>query len=490
MVAQQPGSFDTTFGTGGKVATSQGGDLYDLQLQNNGKIVAVGHIDPAGTYDRFAIARYNNDGSIDNSFGSQGKVHTLYGQKCGANAVAIQQDGKIVVVGYTSNSTGNSGNTDVMVARYNTEGTLDTSFNMTGILTIPHAGSGSANAVALQSDGKILVGGQEEGKFFIARLLPDGLLDESFGTGGMNTSTGGSYAEIFDIDILPDGLILGSGRIGNIMSVVRYTANGIKDQSFGSFGTVSATLTANIAILFNTIVLPGGEILIGGGAINTNASGAKYNGVIVKYTGNGLPVSNFGQNGVLTTDMGTGLSSMVRDMVLVNNKIIIAFAAGPSNNWDYKVGAFNLDGQLDTTFGNGGYNAFDFGYPYSDYIHSMVLQPDGKVVVGGQSAAGGFSMARLHTEQSLSLEVIKNTGLLVYPNPATSYIKISLPENSTDATFALYDILGKNVRNYTQTESGSSDVGATLSLEGIHPGVYLLHTQSSGGTTVTKIIKK
>ena len=146
-----PGDLDPTFGAGGKVTTVFGGDsrAYVLVLQPNGKLVAAG-VGPNG----FALARYNPDGSLDTSFGAGGKVTTPIGA---ANALVLQPDGKLVAAGsnYISPS-------DFVLVRYNPNGSLDTSFGGDGKVTTAIGFGAEANALALQPDGKLVAAGTSD----------------------------------------------------------------------------------------------------------------------------------------------------------------------------------------------------------------------------------------------------------------------------------------------------------------------------------------
>jgi uncharacterized delta-60 repeat protein len=185
MVAAHPGDLDPSFGTGGTVTTAfgtSGTSAYAIALQGDGKIVAAGG---TGLQDAFALARYNPDGSLDKTFGTGGLVMTGINELAGVNAVAVQEDGKIVVAGSSGGVQG-----FFTLARYNPDGRLDKTFGAGG----PVFGtSGSANALALQGDGKIVAAGSTENTTFaLVRYNPDGILDGTFGTGGTVTTAFGT----------------------------------------------------------------------------------------------------------------------------------------------------------------------------------------------------------------------------------------------------------------------------------------------------------
>jgi uncharacterized delta-60 repeat protein len=226
------GTLDTTFGTGGGVITAFHGSTSgyynyanSVAVQSDGKIVVVGQSLSllSGTSD-FAVARYTTAGALDTTFGNNGEVLTAFNGSAsnGANSVAVQSDGKIVVAGSSSQSSGQ----DFAVARYNTDGTLDkTTFGNNGEVLTAFNGSTSntANSVAVQSDGKIVVAGTSGGNSFaVARYTTAGALDTTFGTGGEVLGPGGSAKSVV---VQSDGKIVVAGTSGSDFAVARYTGD-------------------------------------------------------------------------------------------------------------------------------------------------------------------------------------------------------------------------------------------------------------------------
>ena len=213
------GSLDTSFGAGGKVTTALGSSFdygYSLALQPDGKIVVCGQIG-----GDFGLVRYNTDGSLDTSFDGDGKVITALGPaEDSGQSVAIQPDGKIVAAGRSSNGI----NFDFAVVRYNPDGSLDTSFNGDGKVTTAVGPSDDhAWGVALQSDGKIVVCGETRGNFALVRYNADGSLDTSFGEDGKTTTDIGSTNDLgLAVAIQSDGKIVVAGKGGGGFAVARY----------------------------------------------------------------------------------------------------------------------------------------------------------------------------------------------------------------------------------------------------------------------------
>ncbi|MFD9223461.1 hypothetical protein ACFWDI_26440 [Streptomyces sp. NPDC060064] len=239
-----PGDLDPTFGTGGKVTTNFGGtdnEARGVAVQADGKIIAVGQSDSGGTID-FALARYNPDGSLDSTFGTGGKVTTDFGGGGDlAFGVVVQADGKIIAAGLDF-----SGSTffDFALARYNTDGSLDTTFGTGGKVTTDFGGSFDvAFGVVVQADGKIVAVGSAGGiAFALARYNTDGSLDSTFGTGGKVTTNFGGGNEARAVALQADGKIIAAGvsTSGTAdFALARYNTDGSLDSTFGTGGKVT-----------------------------------------------------------------------------------------------------------------------------------------------------------------------------------------------------------------------------------------------------------
>ena len=310
------GALDASFGTDGKVISLLGPDYAadevlgdDIALQPDGKIIAVGYKFNNSQYG-FAVNRYNTDGTLDASFGAGGRVSTaIRDSSVYFFSVAVQPDGKIIVVGRSYLGENAS---DFSVVRYNPSGSLDNGFGTGGVVTTPVGDTASTASgdtpekVLLQPDGKIVVAGTTValgGRFGFAlvRYNADGSLDPGFGANGIVIhSTPNRGQATYDAALQPDGRIVvaGSGNSGNDTAIIRFNANGSVDTSFASggiFRTESSFFVGN-----SIAVQPDGKIVaLGYGILDLyqNASGF----AVARLNANGSPDGSFGTDGRLIT---------------------------------------------------------------------------------------------------------------------------------------------------------------------------------------------
>ena len=297
------GSLDTSFGTGGKVTTDFG--VFDaasaLAIQADGRIVAAGGTSPGGFCCQFALARYNADGSLDTSFNGSGKVTTIFGGDTRAFAVAVQRDGKIIAAGGTMSPFA----ADFALVRYNPDGSLDTSFGIGGKVTTDFGGFDSATGVAIQADGKIVVVGEggPSSDFVLARYNPDGSLDAGFGNGGRVTTDFGGFDAASGVAMQEDGKIVAAGRGGFfiVFALARYNADGSLDTSFAGSGKVTTQFFGqNIESAKGLAIQKNGKIVV----VGTAFSDFDPSFAVARYNGDGSLDTSFSGDGKVTTDFG------------------------------------------------------------------------------------------------------------------------------------------------------------------------------------------
>ena len=343
------GALDRRFGTGGKVLTRFGqarsfsyGGATSLAIGSDGKIVVAGWaIVSPRTYGVVALARYTVAGKLDRTFGQTGKV--LTDSVGNANAVAIQTDGKVVAVG------SDRSRSRFALARYSRGGRLDRSFGRGGkVLTdFAQRGSSSANAVAIQPDGKIVAAGGAEyqEKFALARYNADGTLDRSFGNRGKVVTKVGSVSEAIGVFVQPDGKLLVAGN----GALVRYSADGKLDLAWGS-GGMALDGVGNVS----AAAMQRDRKLVTAGT----GMGPRYPKFsVARFLEDGSRDESFGRPGKLLADFGTkGVGNEV--VVRADGKIVVAGTAGGR---DFALAGYNNNGRLDGSFGRGGKVVTDFG---------------------------------------------------------------------------------------------------------------------------------
>ena len=392
-VAAADGDLDTTFGTGGKTTTailSEDDFASSAAIQSDGKIVVAGDT-KNGTYYSFALVRYNMDGTLDTSFDSDGKAITDIGNNnVYATSVAIQSDGKIVAAGYSYNGS----KFDFALVRYNTNGTLDTSFDNDGkVITAIGSDTDRAQSVAIQSDGKIVVAGYSNNgsnlDFALVRYNTNGTLDTSFNSDGKVTTTIGSgndYA--YSVAIQSDGKIVVAGEayIGSNFdfALARYNTDGTLDTTFDSDGKVTTAIVSGRDAANSVAIQSDGKIVAAGRIMNN-----KEDFALVRYNADGSLDTNFGTGGKVTTDIGSDDDTANSVAIQADGKIVAAGYSDNGSNLDFALVRYNADGSLDTNFGAAGKVTTDIGT--TDVGVSVAIQSDGNIVVAGHSKNGGNS---------------------------------------------------------------------------------------------------
>lgn len=403
-IQSSPGDLDTTFGTGGKVTTAIGSSndtAESVVIQDDGKIVVAGHYDNGSNND-LVIARYKPNGILDASFGTDGTgiVKTAVGSSDDYGFyAALQRDGKIVVAGASSNGS----NQDFAVVRYNTNGTLDASFNSTGkVTTAIGPATDWAQSVAIQKDGKIVVAGYSyngsDNDIAVVRYNTNGSLDTSFGpseTGIVTTAVGSGNDSGVSVAINKDGKIVVAGNTYNGSNtdfvVVQYNSNGSLDTSFGTGGKVTKAIGSSYDLVYEITIQTDCKILVLGVGLLTNTDVA-----ILRYNTDGSLDTSFGTSGMVTTDLGTSDNYGHSIKIQQNNKFVVGGYSNNGSNIDFTVTRYNSNGSIDTSFGASGTATTDFSSG-NDNCYGIAIQGDGKIVAVGYANNGSnkdFALVR------------------------------------------------------------------------------------------------
>ena len=391
--ASTPGELDASFDTDGVVTTAIGTNTAEalaVVMDSNGKIVVAGYAYNGSNLD-FAVARYNSDGTLDTSFSADGVVTTPIGTVMGvATSIAIDNAGKIVVAGYTQDGASFS----LAVARYNIDGTLDTSFGTGGKLTTSvGVGLTYAFGVVIDSNGKIVVAGSSENALnediTVVRYLSNGDLDTTFSADGIVTTSGisGDSDQARALAIDANGKIVIAGHSSNGVdydfAAARYNIDGTLDTSFGTGGIVTTPVGVGADIGQSLAIDNSGKIIVAGYSYN----GVDYDFAVVRYLSNGTLDSSFGTGGKVTTAIGTE-SEIAFDVAIDGNgKIVVVGYSVIALTEDIAVVRYNSNGTLDSSFGTGGKLTTDIGGG-SDTARSVTIDSNGKIVVVGSSQNG------------------------------------------------------------------------------------------------------
>jgi uncharacterized delta-60 repeat protein len=489
------GDLDVTFGVGGRVDSPNWGGATASAIQSDGKIIAAGFVvlgfpPPGRPKDVFGVVRYNQDGSLDTTFGMQGIVTTdLSETGAAATALAIQSDGKIIAAGQAVTGTGPRQVT-VALVRYNRDGSLDMGFGIGGKVITDFSGH-HVSALAIQSDGRIIAAGvayasvvSTSGDFFLVRYEPDGSLDRTFGIDGkVTTDWSGGLDLAQALAILSDGRIVAAGvacisdtRQPCYGALARYNKDGLLDTTFG-FGSKVTTDILEISRLNALAVQSDGRIIAAG---SSGSSGSSVDFGLVRYNDNGSLDTTFGSGGKVTTAFGPWRASIWAVSLQPDGKIV---AGGVTQSAEYKGSTFalaryNRDGSLDTSFGIGGKVRTDLPPGREAYLRSLGIQRDGKIVAVGEGGwtddyGSVFYLARYNT-----------TGLLLVSDVKFDQSSIGLT-GSFSATLSGTNLTDRTYFDVRFRSPGSDRDQVSLNWQ---QGTSARHNISAGTTPGTWIV--
>ena len=504
------GNLDPSFGSGGYATTRFGEEspgARSVAIQSDGKIVVATSAvvtggDAFAFADAFALARFNSDGSLDNSFDGNGKLTTLFGTSdARANSVVLQPDGKIVVAGYASNGHGNIG---FALARYNSDGSLDTSFDGDGKLITEFGttfGYAFANSMALQPDGKIVLAGWVGRSvgigsvFALARYNSDGSLDTSFdGDGTLITDGGTTYAFANSVALQADGKIVVAGDgSGAGFTLVRYNSDGSLDPLFDGDGILTTDLGTLGTEAKSVALQADGKIVVAGSGIDSRSiDGIRIDNrrhfLLARYNSEGSLDATFDGTGRLLTDIGISDAFANSVVVQPDGKIVTAGNATSGSGFGFGFARYNSDGSLDTSFNHDGKLVSNVGSGAS----SVALQADGKIVAAG-AGYNGLVVARFlndgdeppiftspsSVELPENMQAIQTVSATDPENDALSY---SLVGGADEALCVINSTSG--VLSFQSAHDFENPTDAD------HDNTYEVHVAVSDGThTVTQTIQ-
>ena len=365
------------------------------------------------------------DGSLDLTFDFDGIVNTPVGNGAFANSLAIQSDGKIVAAGYAHIIS----TRDFALVRYNTNGSLDNTFDSDGIVTTPigMTSDDEAYSIAIQSDGKIVVAGTNETEFALVRYNTNGTLDISFGNGGIVTTQVTNGTEyIASIAIQSDGKIVAAGEClysAHDFGLIRYNINGSLDSTFDTDG-----------IVVTPVVVP------------------------------------------LSEDFAYSVN------IQSDGKIVTTGTA--YNNTAFALARYNTNGSLDNTFDSAGIVITPMGL--NTYASSIAIQSNGKIVVAG-SNQNDFTLVRYNNNIAIEINEIanQNTEIKIFPNPFSTLTTLQSENTFKDATLTVCNLYGQEVKSLKNL-SGQTII---LNRDNLPQGLYFIQlTENNKTISVEKLV--
>jgi uncharacterized delta-60 repeat protein len=351
---------------------------------------------------RFTLLKLKTDGSLDNSFGNGGIV--LTDVRCGEDlysCLLIQKGGKILQSGTAYNGKHN----DFALLRYKPSGMVDSLFGKNGLITF-HARGGNDIVTSLltQANDRVLIlGSSSDGNndaFAMARMLPNGKRDTTFGNNGFvfNNIRAGDDVVCGAVN-QPDGKFIVAGSSNTDFGVARYHFNGQIDKTFGTNGLTLTSIGGCEDIAMAIVIQNDGKVVVAGSTFN----GDNFDFTLVRYTSRGFLDPTFGKGGMVVTAIGTGDDKIFDMVIQLDGKLVVGGSSFNGQSDDFALVRYNPDGSLDKSFGKGGIVVTEV-QKGDEHIYSLAFQPDNKIVAAGNSNNGynnDFAILRFMPDGSL-----------------------------------------------------------------------------------------
>ena len=503
----QAGALDSIFGVGGVAINDLGcfgGErAYSMLLQPDGKLLLAGYC-----YGQ-SVARFMGDGSLDLSFGVDGIFLTGLGIGSGtyvsAGAIGLQTDGKVLVAGHDYNGA----DVDFALMRLNTDGTVDSTFGSTGLVTTSIGSMGEQPfAIAVQPDGRILVAGNSRAgsanaDFALVRYNSDGTLDNSFdGDGKLTTGITTGNDEAYAMSLQPDGKIVLAGICtsgGNSdVALVRYEPNGAYDTAFDFDGIARFPITANEDDAGVAMALqPDGKVIVTG----CTSDSLGFVMATLRLNADGSLDDTFGEDGKVTTNIGPGWEKAFAICLQPDGKVNIGGYAGGNTAWidaGFTVVRYTASGELDSSFAVNG-SAVSLFSTYSE-IHALAMQPDLKIIAAGftvdTTSTTGYDLAFARYISGLNVGVVDfstNPGIaLVYPNPLADEAVLEYELSASGALLCeLFNAQGRLERTlFSNAQRSHGKHREKVDLSGLAAGHYTLVLTNGTGKMSVGLVKR
>ncbi len=479
---------------------------------------------------------------LDSTFGINGIVLTrLKGISCEAKSIALQTNGKIVITGVTKDLYGNPDST-LLLLRYDCTGALDTSFNHIGYLSIPNA---RGNSVAIQSDGKIVAGGcivKHGGTYFtIFRFNENGSADTTFGIKGIKKT---NFSMVNSIAIQSNGKIVAAGGTG-FFEYARFNIDGSLDSSYARGGKDTilykwrwSKVTSLLLQKDQKAVLVGSDFMYQDADLNglnlaiarvdTNGkldhrfnktgkqykdfllgAGQFYGGLqkdgklvvtsdfygtlLLRYRIDGTIDSSFGINGMDTSSRAGMAPTAAAIAFQQDNKILIG---GSTWKNDFLLIRYDTSGLPDTSFNHSSFASFDLNKGSNDIALTMVLQPNGKIILAGYSDSAIALIRINNTSGSIATGTLNFTVQkqkpLIFPNPIHDEAMLQYTlEKEEQISINIFDLNGRIAKKILSNQTQSAGIQKQeMNLADLKSGTYIIHISNGDGDMEVKIVKE
>jgi uncharacterized delta-60 repeat protein len=493
--SQQPGDLDLTFGQDGLVTTDAGNLGLDdganvIKQLSDGQLIIAGRTRTTGFppyQSDLMLAKFLQNGTLAASFGQNGfVVSDLGGASEGFVDLYERDNGHILAAG-TSNQVGIY---EHLLMQFTEVGGLDVAFGDGGNVYNGQVTSGSVlTSLSVNQQDEFLVTGTANGDVMLAKYAPNGYAVDTFGTSGNVVFDFGHIESVTESAIQTDGKVILAGtqaESGNPEDaiVTRLHPNGDLDLTFNDSGWVDLALSSKNDRPTDLKVLSDGKIMIIG--FTTNQAETAFEIFALRLMPDGTYDNSFGSNGVARYDIGSGDDYASAVVLQPDGKAIIGGTTSDGNNSNFCLIRINEDGSLDPTFGNNGVVITEVSSDY-DGIADIELQADGKLVVGGTARVGNnddIALARYHTGLNTSVvEVADRAEISVYPNPATDFLSISAEVKLE--RIELIDALGRNVLS-----QAPNALQIQIDISSLPNGIYLLRATDGERMFSTQVMKQ
>lgn len=496
----QAGTLDQDFGNNGIVIYNFEDGFHDftndiLVFDDSSILACGGFMDSSNFIATGNLQKFLADGSIDTSWGTGGMVTFQFGESTIPENMIVLEDGKILVSGTTYLTTPDG---EFFVARFNQDGSADTTFNGTGVWNSTYAADEEiCKAMIVQSDGKIVLAGRTGttvmNALLIVRLNSDGTVDTSFGTDGyteINSATQNEH--LYGLGQLSDGSIvavgfthLGDPWFGELAIMLRLGTDGNPYPGFGTNGVLIPSVFTDYSKAQNCVIVDDAvyiTALFGDPYVNQDLA-------VTKLDQNGDPDLAFGTNGISTLDIDP--LTQGEDIVFgADGKIYIAGSSGSSGIGaprDFFLARYNPNGLIDTSFHGVGYLKTSVGNAW-DHAYAVDFAPNGKIVLGGFTAMGPTgdndrALTRYNNDIMGVAEESPMSSVRVYPNPVSEVLSIHSSKQIKE--ISIFNSVGQRIASNLGTKNGK------LNVSHLAAGVYILKIELDGGKIETvKVVKK